>query len=105
MGDKGGKVKRNSYLHQIANHLDHQNPHSFEANDLTNLIKAATKDLEQYDDEREEEFKNMEMDNQLKREEKMQKLDQQERKRAEEEYLAQQRENAKKHKTNHPGSR
>lgn len=29
-------------MKEIADHLDHNNPHSFEASDLTNLIKAVS---------------------------------------------------------------
>ena len=39
---KGRKVKKSHQLVQIANHLDHDNPHTFEAADLTNLIRAVS---------------------------------------------------------------
>uniref|UniRef100_A0A8C6SIR6 Nucleobindin 2a n=1 Tax=Neogobius melanostomus TaxID=47308 RepID=A0A8C6SIR6_9GOBI len=42
-------------------HLNHINPHTFEVEDLDRLIKSATKDLENYDKDRHEEFKTYEM--------------------------------------------
>merc|ERR1739838_390326 len=85
--DEGQRLGGKSYLKQIANHLDHKNPHTFEADDLTNLIKAATNDLEEYDSEREDDFKNMEMEKELRRKEKLKKLNDQDRKQAEERFL------------------
>merc|ERR1739838_201935 len=103
--DEGQRLGGKSYLKQIANHLDHKNPHTFEADDLTNLIKAATNDLEEYDSEREDDFKNMEMEKELRRKEKLKKLNDQDRKQAEERFLKEQKEQADKHRTNHPGGR
>jgi len=103
--EKGGRVRRSQYMKEIADHLDHNNPHSFEASDLTNLIKAATKDLDTHDQEREDEFKKMEMEQEMRRKEKLKKLNEADKKKAEEEYMKQMQENVEKHKTNHPGSR
>lgn len=38
-------------------HLDHNNPHTFEIDDLKKLIKKTTADLEAADKKRKEEFK------------------------------------------------
>lgn len=38
-------------------HLDHNNPHTFEIEDLKKLIKKTTADLEAADKKRKEEFK------------------------------------------------
>ncbi|CAK8685596.1 unnamed protein product [Clavelina lepadiformis] len=103
--EKGRKVKKSAYLTQIANHLDHENPHSFEAADLTNLIRAATTDLENFDKNRHEEFKNYEMKKELLREEKMQMLDEREREKAEKEFLEKRKQLAENSQMHHPGSK
>uniref|UniRef100_H2YER1 NUCB1-like N-terminal domain-containing protein n=1 Tax=Ciona savignyi TaxID=51511 RepID=H2YER1_CIOSA len=103
--DKGRKVQKSAYLKQIADHLDHSSPHTFEAEDLTKLIKTATSDLENYDRDRHEEFKKFEMRKEMQREEKLKKLDEQERIKAQEEYRKQQEEQAQKSKIHHPGSK
>uniref|UniRef100_H2YER3 NUCB1-like N-terminal domain-containing protein n=1 Tax=Ciona savignyi TaxID=51511 RepID=H2YER3_CIOSA len=105
--DKGNgqMVQKSAYLKQIADHLDHSSPHTFEAEDLTKLIKTATSDLENYDRDRHEEFKKFEMRKEMQREEKLKKLDEQERIKAQEEYRKQQEEQAQKSKIHHPGSR
>nr|CAB3264478.1 nucleobindin-2 [Phallusia mammillata] len=103
--EKGRRVQKTPYLKQIANHLDHDNPHTFEASDLTNLIRAATSDLENYDQERHEEFKKYEMEKEARREAKMQKLDEQDRQKAREEYIQHQKELAEKAQMHHPGSK
>ena len=53
--DNMGKVAANDKL--FPNHLDHSNPHTFETEDLKRLIKEATRDLEEQDKVRKEEFK------------------------------------------------
>ena len=53
--DKMGQVSKDDKL--FPSHLDHSNPHTFEAEDLKRLIKEATKDLEEQDVARKEEFK------------------------------------------------
>ncbi|KAJ6665059.1 hypothetical protein lerEdw1_005290 [Lerista edwardsae] len=64
-------------------HLNHQNPHTFEAKDLDMLIRAATHDLENYDKTRHEEFKRYEMMKEHERREYLKTLDE-ERRRQEE---------------------
>ena len=46
-------------------HLDKENPHSFEVEDLHRLILAATRDLEAIDSKRKQEFKEYEMKKEL----------------------------------------
>jgi len=48
-----------------AAHLDHQNPHTFEAEDLQKLIMQATKDLEELDRKRRRDFKQYEMEKEI----------------------------------------
>ncbi|XP_072298823.1 nucleobindin-1 [Eucyclogobius newberryi] len=69
-------------------HLDPHNQNTFEAKDLELLISTATKDLENYDAERHEEFKRYEMLKEHERREYLKSLDlekrEQEQKRLEE---------------------
>ena len=53
--DKMGQVAKDDKL--FPNHIDHSNPHTFETEDLKRLIKEATRDLEEQDKTRREEFK------------------------------------------------
>lgn len=103
--DKGEKIRPSAYLKSIAEHLDHKTVHSFGPDDLTQLIQAATKDLNMFDDERHEEFKKHEMQKELRRKEKMKKLDEQQREKAEEDHRKRMEELAQQQKINHPGSK
>ncbi|KAM8938752.1 LOW QUALITY PROTEIN: nucleobindin-2 [Pelodytes ibericus] len=86
-------------------HLNHNNPHSFEPADLDLLIKAATKDLENYDKERHDEFKRYEMMKEHERREYLKSLDE-EKRRAEEAKHEEMKKKHKEHpKMNHPGSK
>ncbi|KAK7938572.1 hypothetical protein WMY93_001898 [Mugilogobius chulae] len=60
-------------------HLDPHNQNTFEAKDLELLISTATKDLENYDAERHEEFKRYEMLKEHERREYLKSLDQEKR--------------------------
>uniref|UniRef100_A0A8C9YA42 Nucleobindin 1 n=1 Tax=Sander lucioperca TaxID=283035 RepID=A0A8C9YA42_SANLU len=60
-------------------HLDPHNQNTFEAKDLELLISTATKDLENYDAERHEEFKRYEMLKEHERREYLKGLDQEKR--------------------------
>lgn len=85
-------------------HLNHMNPHTFEVEDLDRLIKSATKDLENYDKERHEEFKRYEMMKEHDRREHLKTLNEEERKREEEHYEEMKKKHADHPKVNHPGS-
>lgn len=101
--DKMGQVSKDDKL--FPSHLDHSNPHTFEAEDLKRLIKEATKDLEEQDVARKEEFKKYEMEKEHEKREELAKLDEEARKEEEEK----QAQMAKKHKEHepihHPGSK
>lgn len=59
----GGKISENlrhKYLEEIAGHF-HHDTHSFEEIDLIKLMKAANKDLDEFDEARHDRFKNYEM--------------------------------------------
>ncbi|XP_040058038.2 nucleobindin-2a [Gasterosteus aculeatus] len=85
-------------------YLNHMNPHTFEVDDLDRLIKSATKDLENYDKERHEEFKKYEMTKEHDRQEHLKTLDEDERKKEEEHYEEMKKKHADHPKVNHPGS-
>uniref|UniRef100_A0A8C6PEH1 Nucleobindin 2a n=1 Tax=Nothobranchius furzeri TaxID=105023 RepID=A0A8C6PEH1_NOTFU len=85
-------------------HLNHMNPHTFEVEDLDRLIKSATKDLENYDKERHEDFKKYEMMKEHDRQEHLKTLDEGERKKEEEHYEEMRKKHADHPKVNHPGS-
>ncbi|KAF3855192.1 hypothetical protein F7725_023247 [Dissostichus mawsoni] len=59
-GGSGRTVDHQSLLKQFE-HLSHQNPNTFEVEDLDQLIQSATKDLENFDKDRHDEFKNYEL--------------------------------------------
>uniref|UniRef100_A0A8C7XGS8 Nucleobindin 2a n=1 Tax=Oryzias sinensis TaxID=183150 RepID=A0A8C7XGS8_9TELE len=85
-------------------YLNHMNPHTFEVEDLDRLIKSATKDLENYDKERHEEFKRYEMMKEHDRREHLKTLNDEERKKEEEHYEEMRKKHADHPKVNHPGS-
>ncbi|XP_076121834.1 nucleobindin-1 [Alosa pseudoharengus] len=85
-------------------HLDPHNQNTFEAKDLELLIATATKDLENYDVERHEEFKRYEMLKEHERREYLKGLDQEKREK-EEKRLEEMKEKHRQHpKVNAPGS-
>ncbi|CAG5856599.1 unnamed protein product [Menidia menidia] len=85
-------------------YLNHMNPHTFEVDDLDRLIKSATKDLENFDKERHEEFKRYEMMKEHDRRVHLKNLDDDERKKEEEHYEEMRKKHADHPKVNHPGS-
>uniref|UniRef100_UPI00398EFC04 nucleobindin-2-like isoform X2 n=1 Tax=Pristiophorus japonicus TaxID=55135 RepID=UPI00398EFC04 len=86
-------------------HLDPKNSHTFEARDLELLIRAATKDLEHYDEAHHEEFKRYEMLKEHERREYLKSLDE-EKRQTEEARFEEMKQKHKEHpKVNVPGSR
>ncbi|XP_005990574.1 nucleobindin-2 isoform X2 [Latimeria chalumnae] len=86
-------------------HLNHHNPDTFEPKDLDMLIKTATNDLENYDQERHEEFKNYEMKKEHERREYLKTLDEEKRKEEETRYEEMRKKHSEHPKVNHPGSK
>nr|QGZ07373.1 nucleobindin-1 [Schizothorax davidi] len=85
-------------------HLDPHNQNTFEAKDLELLIVTATKDLENYDAERHEEFKRYEMLKEHERREYLKSLDQEKREK-EEKRIEELKDKHRQHpKVNAPGS-
>jgi len=97
------KLDHASLLKQFE-HLDPHNQNTFEAKDLELLIATATKDLENYDTERHEEFKRYEMMKEHERREYLKGLDQEKREK-EEKRMEELAEKHRQHpKVNAPGS-
>ncbi|XP_030053770.1 nucleobindin-1 isoform X2 [Microcaecilia unicolor] len=86
-------------------HLNSQNQHTFEAQDLEMLIQAATKDLENYDAARHEEFKRYEMMKEHERREYLKSLDEEKRQAEEARYEEMKKKHKEHPKVNVPGSR
>ncbi|XP_074603763.1 nucleobindin-2-like isoform X2 [Brevipalpus obovatus] len=86
-------------------HVDHQNPHSFEVQDLHKLIVKATRDLEELDQKRREEFKRYEMEKEYQYRESLKNMTEEQKTEA----IRKHDEIAKKHKEHprihHPGSK
>ncbi|XP_077592782.1 nucleobindin-2-like [Stigmatopora nigra] len=99
----GWKVDHQALLRQFE-HLNQDNPHSFEPDDLDRLIKSATKDLKHYDQERHDEFKRYEMMKEHERREKLKAMTEEERKKEEEHQQEMKKKHAEHAKVNHPGS-
>ncbi|GAB0189953.1 nucleobindin-2 [Grus japonensis] len=86
-------------------HLNHQNPDTFEPKDLDMLIKAATSDLENYDKTRHEEFKKYEMMKEHERREYLKTLDEEKRQREESKFEEMKKKHGDHPKVHHPGSK
>ncbi|XP_022256961.1 nucleobindin-2-like [Limulus polyphemus] len=101
---RGGKGFNRKNI-KVPVHLDPANPHTFEVEDLKKLIKTATKDLEELDRRRREEFKQYEMEKEHQYRESLHNLTQEERN----EIIKKHEEMEKKHKDHprihHPGSK
>ncbi|KAE8606012.1 hypothetical protein XENTR_v10010567 [Xenopus tropicalis] len=102
-GDDTGMDHR-ALLRQFE-HLNQNNPHSFEPQDLDLLIRTATKDLENYDKTRHDEFKRYEMMKEHERREYLKTLDEEKRKEEEEKYEEMKKKHREHPKINHPGSK
>uniref|UniRef100_A0A4W3H2T1 Nucleobindin-1 n=1 Tax=Callorhinchus milii TaxID=7868 RepID=A0A4W3H2T1_CALMI len=89
------QVDHMNLLKQIE-HLDPKNSHTFEARDLELLIRAATKDLEHFDQAHHEEFKRYEMLKEHERREYLKSLDE-EKRRVEEERFQEMKKKHKEH--------
>ncbi|XP_064634209.1 nucleobindin-2-like isoform X3 [Lineus longissimus] len=86
-------------------HLDIKNPEAFDVTDLDKLIHQATRDLEDIDKKRREEFKQYELQKEHERREKLSKMDAEHKKKAEEEYVDQKKKHKEHPKLHEPGSK
>ncbi|KAM5138312.1 nucleobindin-2 [Mantella aurantiaca] len=96
-------IDRKALIQQF-NHLNHMNPDSFEPQDLDMLIRAATKDLENFDKERHDEFKRYEMMKEHERREYLKTLNEVQKKEEEAKYEEMKKKHKDHPKINHPGS-
>ncbi|XP_051238191.1 nucleobindin-2 [Dicentrarchus labrax] len=99
-----GRTASHQALLKQFEHLNHLNPDTFEVEDLDRLIKSATKDLENFDKGRHDEFKRYEMMKEHERRERLKALNEEERKREEQHYEEMKKKHAEHPKVNHPGS-
>ncbi len=85
--------------------MDHQNPHSFEAEDLQKLILSATKDLEELDQKRREDFKQYEMEKELQYRESLNNMTDDQRKETIRKHDELQQKHREHPRVHHPGSK
>ncbi|XP_014864850.1 PREDICTED: nucleobindin-2 [Poecilia mexicana] len=97
----GNTLDHQALLKQFE-HLNHMNPHTFEVEDLDRLIQSATKDLENYDKERHDEFKRYEMMKEHERRERLKTMSEEDRKKEEQHYEEMKKKHANHPKINHP---
>ncbi|KAF3706202.1 Nucleobindin-2 DNA-binding protein NEFA Prepronesfatin Nesfatin-1 Precursor [Channa argus] len=102
-GGNGLTVDHQALLKQFE-HLNHVNPDTFEVEDLDRLIKSATKDLENFDKDRHDEFKRYEMMKEHERREHLKNMNEEDRKKEEQHYEELKKKHADHPKVNHPGS-
>merc|ERR1712087_432318 len=101
--DKMGQVSKDDKM--FPSHLDHSNPHTFEAEDLKRLIKEATRDLEEQDKVRKDEFKRYEMEKEHGKREELAKLNEEEKKKEVERQAEMDKKHKDHEKVHHPGSK
>lgn len=90
---------------KIAEHLDHENQHTFEIEDLRKLIVKTGEDLAEADRRRREEFKEYELQKEFEKQEKLRAMDEEHRKKYEEEVKAMTEKHNKHERVHHPGSK
>lgn len=90
---------------KIAEHLDHENEHTFEIEDLRKLIVKTGEDLAEADRRRREEFKEYELQKEFEKQEKLRGMPEAERKKFEEDVKKMTEKHNKHEKIHHPGSK
>lgn len=90
---------------KIAEHLDHDNQHTFEIEDLRKLIVKTGEDLAEADRRRREEFKEYELQKEFEKQEKLREMDEEHRKKFEEDIKQMTEKHNKHQKVHHPGSK
>lgn len=84
-------------------HLDQDNPHTFEIEDLKKLIRKTTEDLAEADKLRKEEFKQYEMEKEYQKQEKLNHTNVDEREKLEKEFQELEQKHKKHEKLHQPG--
>ncbi|XP_071446576.1 nucleobindin-2 [Hetaerina americana] len=101
----GHRIGERQKLH-IAPHLNHKNPHTFEVEDLRKLIVQTTKELEEADRRRREEFKQYELQKEFEIQERLRNSrNDYEREMLEKEYKELEEKHKKHPQLHHPGSK
>lgn len=90
---------------KIAEHLDHENQHTFEIDDLKKLILKTSQDLSENDRRRREEFKQYELQKEFEKQEQLRLLDEEHRKKYEEDLKKQEEKHNNHEKIHHPGNK
>uniref|UniRef100_T1KGQ0 EF-hand domain-containing protein n=1 Tax=Tetranychus urticae TaxID=32264 RepID=T1KGQ0_TETUR len=86
-------------------HLDHKNPHSFEVQDLHKLIIKATRDLEELDKKRREEFKKYEMEKEHRYRESLKNMTEEQKTEAVKKHSEMNQKHKEHPRVHHPGSK
>ncbi|KAI7690783.1 Nucleobindin-2 [Sarcoptes scabiei] len=89
----------------VAAHIDHSNPHSFEAEDLQKLILKATKDLDELDKKRRRDFKQYEMEKEIQYQESLQNMTAEQKAEAIKHHDEIKKKHSEHPKVHHPGSK
>ncbi|XP_030752852.1 nucleobindin-1 isoform X2 [Sitophilus oryzae] len=87
----------------IHHHLDQNNPHTFEIEDLKKLIAKTTQDLAEADKRRKEEFKRYEMEKEYEKQEKLNHTNGAEKEKLQKEYEELEAKHKKHEKLHEPG--
>lgn len=96
----------NFYLHFfIVEHVDHDNQHTFEIDDLKKLIIKTGEDLAEADRRRREEFKEYELQKEFEKQEHLREMDDDHKKKYEDEMKVLNEKHNKHEKVHHPGSK
>lgn len=90
---------------KIAEHLDHENEHTFEIEDLRKLIVKTGEDLAEADRLRREEFKEYELQKEFEKQEKLRNMSSEEKKKFEEDIQKMTEKHRVHPKLHHPGSK
>jgi len=90
---------------KVSQHLDHDNEHTFEIEDLRKLIQKTSDDLAEADRKRRGEFKEYEMQKEFEREAQKKEMDEESRKKFETELKEKEEKHKDHEKLHHPGNK
>ncbi|XP_017059098.1 nucleobindin-2 [Drosophila ficusphila] len=90
---------------KVSQHLDHENEHTFEIEDLRKLIQKTSDDLAEADRKRRGEFKEYEMQKEFEREAQKKEMDEESRKKFEAEVKEKEQKHKDHEKLHHPGNK
>ncbi|XP_032574489.1 nucleobindin-2 [Drosophila sechellia] len=90
---------------KVSQHLDHDNEHTFEIEDLRKLIQKTSDDLAEADRKRRGEFKEYEMQKEFEREAQKKEMDEESRKKFEAEVKEKEEKHKNHEKLHHPGNK